>query len=135
MLRRPPRSTRTDTLFPYTTLFRSIRAKLHRPPRDALRADPNESIRIGPNCDVPCAASRADAAPSIGSLDREVDRLAHRHLGDAVGKDAEGIAGNGAVMPRTHERIAQRALPIHQFDGPLGVAVSLSHPSPVAPPE
>src|SRR3546814_4111085 len=25
MLRRPPRSTRTDTLFPYTTLFRSSR--------------------------------------------------------------------------------------------------------------
>src|SRR3546814_14464874 len=24
MIRRPPRSTRTDTLFPYTTLFRSI---------------------------------------------------------------------------------------------------------------
>src|SRR3546814_15408662 len=26
MVRRPPRSTRTDTLFPYTTLFRSIYA-------------------------------------------------------------------------------------------------------------
>src|SRR3546814_10232060 len=26
MIRRPPRSTRTDTLFPYTTLFRSRRA-------------------------------------------------------------------------------------------------------------
>src|SRR3546814_12578998 len=26
MIRRPPRSTRTDTLFPYTTLFRSQRA-------------------------------------------------------------------------------------------------------------
>src|SRR3546814_10633946 len=26
MIRRPPRSTRTDTLFPYTTLFRSKRA-------------------------------------------------------------------------------------------------------------
>src|SRR3546814_5771713 len=26
MVRRPPRSTRTDTLFPYTTLFRSIMA-------------------------------------------------------------------------------------------------------------
>src|SRR3546814_11288557 len=26
MIRRPPRSTRTDTLFPYTTLFRSDRA-------------------------------------------------------------------------------------------------------------
>src|SRR3546814_1642624 len=25
MIRRPPRSTRTDTLFPYTTLFRSMR--------------------------------------------------------------------------------------------------------------
>src|SRR3546814_6866685 len=30
MLRRPPRSTRTDTLFPYTTLFRS-------PPRTPAR--------------------------------------------------------------------------------------------------
>src|SRR3546814_7129482 len=30
MIRRPPRSTRTDTLFPYTTLFRSSR----RPRRD-----------------------------------------------------------------------------------------------------
>src|SRR3546814_4254321 len=29
MIRRPPRSTRTDTLFPYTTLFRSPR---HAPP-------------------------------------------------------------------------------------------------------
>src|SRR3546814_4359884 len=31
MIRRPPRSTRTDTLFPYTTLFRSGRAgAVHR---------------------------------------------------------------------------------------------------------
>src|SRR3546814_13136698 len=29
MIRRPPRSTRTDTLFPYTTLFRSDRSR-HR---------------------------------------------------------------------------------------------------------
>src|SRR3546814_15580618 len=28
MIRRPPRSTRTDTLFPYTTLFRSSRSYL-----------------------------------------------------------------------------------------------------------
>src|SRR3546814_7864953 len=27
MIRRPPRSTRTDTLFPYTTLFRSVVAR------------------------------------------------------------------------------------------------------------
>src|SRR3546814_3592450 len=30
MRRRPPRSTRTDTLFPYTTLFRSIRCQRRR---------------------------------------------------------------------------------------------------------
>src|SRR3546814_15301333 len=28
MIRRPPRSTRTDTLFPYTTLFRSLNAHI-----------------------------------------------------------------------------------------------------------
>src|SRR3546814_11414456 len=27
MIRRPPRSTRTDTLFPYTTLFRALKDK------------------------------------------------------------------------------------------------------------
>src|SRR3546814_16850062 len=32
MIRRPPRSTRTDTLFPYTTLFRSLR-RAPRPDR------------------------------------------------------------------------------------------------------
>src|SRR3546814_18284754 len=32
MIRRPPRSTRTDTLFPYTTLFRS---ELHVGPLDS----------------------------------------------------------------------------------------------------
>src|SRR3546814_6481728 len=31
MIRRPPRSTRTDTLFPYTTLFRSLIAAAARP--------------------------------------------------------------------------------------------------------
>src|SRR3546814_7859838 len=34
MIRRPPRSTRTDTLFPYTTLFRSANAR-ERGRRDA----------------------------------------------------------------------------------------------------
>src|SRR3546814_2877649 len=31
MIRRPPRSTRTDTLFPYTTLFRSLGLGGERP--------------------------------------------------------------------------------------------------------
>src|SRR3546814_14488528 len=37
MIRRPPRSTRTDTLFPYTTLFRSVR--LHRKDTGSLPED------------------------------------------------------------------------------------------------
>src|SRR3546814_8424232 len=31
MIRRPPRSTRTDTLFPYTTLFRSVLQWIYGP--------------------------------------------------------------------------------------------------------
>src|SRR3546814_6524877 len=36
MIRRPPRSTRTDTLFPYTTLFRSVRLRIEV---DSVRKD------------------------------------------------------------------------------------------------
>src|SRR3546814_7798887 len=38
MIRRPPRSTRTDTLFPYTTLFRSL-AATWSPPTWQARAE------------------------------------------------------------------------------------------------
>src|SRR3546814_18405937 len=37
MIRRPPRSTRTDTLFPYTTLFRSACHDITRPHRARSR--------------------------------------------------------------------------------------------------
>src|SRR3546814_2575965 len=37
MIRRPPISTRTDTLFPYTTLFRSDRASDQNRPEDRTR--------------------------------------------------------------------------------------------------
>src|SRR3546814_2186763 len=37
MIRRPPRSTRTDTLFPYTTLFRSRLDQSRRPDSSAHR--------------------------------------------------------------------------------------------------
>src|SRR3546814_4789912 len=50
MIRRPPRSTRTDTLFPYTTLFRSRRRHprgrgrhAHRQRADHQRAEPQRS--------------------------------------------------------------------------------------------
>src|SRR3546814_6652268 len=63
MIRRPPRSTRTDTLFPYTTLFRSqvannlrialvdiwLRRKLDRGPRFArqVQSPKIEAAAIG----------------------------------------------------------------------------------------
>src|SRR3546814_10495088 len=59
MIRRPPRSTRTDTLFPYTTLFRSRgafeQAQAGRPDRDqpaALRAhriEPRGRLGLDPS--------------------------------------------------------------------------------------
>src|SRR3546814_5649110 len=39
MIRRPPRSTRTDTLFPYTTLFRSLETFAKRTVTDRVRLD------------------------------------------------------------------------------------------------
>src|SRR3546814_4978611 len=57
MIRRPPRSTRTDTLFPYTTLFRSTRpsngytekeAALNKAFRDELNELAASSARFTP---------------------------------------------------------------------------------------
>src|SRR3546814_21012792 len=41
MIRRPPRSTRTDTLFPYTTLFRSLYQPEERSPFASLHREMN----------------------------------------------------------------------------------------------
>src|SRR3546814_18892975 len=51
MRRRPPMSTRTDTLFPYTTLFRSVhaRARAHREEvmePDEIRQDRDDDRRV-----------------------------------------------------------------------------------------
>src|SRR3546814_4457296 len=67
MIRRPPRATRTDTLFPYTTLFRSVdmgarpfctfRAPRFRPDRlgmgrAALRHQQNAGGRLKPQSEL-----------------------------------------------------------------------------------
>src|SRR3546814_15584910 len=44
IIRRPPRSTRTDTLFPYTTLFRSPRTQVTRCGSPALGWGPGKSV-------------------------------------------------------------------------------------------
>src|SRR3546814_17988299 len=46
MIRRPPRSTRTDTLFPYTTLFRSFRGE--RPIKPGNRWVSAKAIEVVP---------------------------------------------------------------------------------------
>src|SRR3546814_7378335 len=51
MIRRPPRSTRTDTLFPYTTLFRSpvVRADRHPVPDGGRRGTVVQAAQAGPD--------------------------------------------------------------------------------------
>src|SRR3546814_6948666 len=46
MIRRPPRSTRTDTLFPYTTLFRS-RAESNRVSLTSIDHEPSDVRAAG----------------------------------------------------------------------------------------
>src|SRR3546814_1905707 len=57
MIRRPPRSTRTDTLFPYTTLFRSTLNKLLRSAWRARAVLPAHACGVGVR--VRLLASRA----------------------------------------------------------------------------
>src|SRR3546814_2042889 len=54
MIRQPPRSTRTDTLFPYTTLFRSAHEQQRRDDDEADRqADPDtDAGERGPEAEV-----------------------------------------------------------------------------------
>src|SRR3546814_9730215 len=54
MIRRPPRSTRTDTLFPYTTLFRSLRLRLRIAEHFHLHVAELEL------CDLPARLAHAD---------------------------------------------------------------------------
>src|SRR3546814_16303913 len=90
MIRRPPRSTRTDTLFPYTTLFRSPR-----------RADDHGEFAVG-DVDRHALQNLGRAEALARALDRQsrhdpprprpsVDRRARARLprGRAPGGDRE----------------------------------------------
>src|SRR3546814_17338639 len=60
MIRRPPRSTRTDTLFPYTTLFRSAPCGVVRWPAAPWTSRLTVSADLGP--ELSALRSRAAAA-------------------------------------------------------------------------
>src|SRR3546814_11558710 len=79
MIRRPPRSTRTDTLFPYTTLFRSI-ALLQRAP-----------FFLG---DRQAVISTQLHRPAIGILRVETHRLGSQHR-----REFERLLLRGADTP------------------------------------
>src|SRR3546814_11848021 len=97
MIRRPPRSTRTDTLFPYTTLFRSLspngatwfrRLQLPHPVRRVGHRSALDAGQVG--------AQRFGHAAAVAIADGEVaiDAL-HRADG---GDDRRRAAGEGLAQ-------------------------------------
>src|SRR3546814_7970542 len=68
MIRRPPRSTRTDTLFPYTTLFRSPRPAHRRRAAGAARHAGGAGAPRRSRVRTPAARAprgRVDARPGL----------------------------------------------------------------------
>src|SRR3546814_10271374 len=73
MIRRPPRSTRTDTLFPYTTLFRSLALFLAAPFVDDGFDGPH--FLVGNDKEVAAATGRVKN-PDAGHAVAEIEKLA-----------------------------------------------------------
>src|SRR3546814_16400788 len=78
MIRRPPRSTRTDTLFPYTTLFRSLLAPVEdKKFRVPLYADQESRIRIFDTLNDVVLVARHDGQALSGLVDGLVVERIH----------------------------------------------------------
>src|SRR3546814_10989577 len=92
MIRRPPRSTRTYTRFPYTTLFRSLGIGVSVLAPSAVSTNIGTSDRNRPEC---------YGGPTQGSLDPQVDQML-RTTGvdpDMVGERVvHAIIGNEAYI-------------------------------------
>src|SRR3546814_3505696 len=100
MIRRPPRSTRTDTLFPYTTLFRSAQRINGVTARNAQ--------------EVRAAGTVLQVSDGWERLGNPVHRM--RETGTADGADR--IISNQVADIGKHGRIA-RLQPHHMRDAPL----------------
>src|SRR3546814_14208662 len=90
MIRRPPRSTLTDTLFPYTTLFRSSSHSVENP----VRARPTQATPRRRPCRPPSGFPQemprrglARARPDLRAA--ENGRLATLHLQFAIGAQSQ----------------------------------------------
>src|SRR3546814_2909452 len=94
MIRRPPRSTRTDTLFPYTTLFRSVEINDHQAVI-SLIVDPRRGIAQLGEAAVGGAAAVALAYP--------VALLCHQRRA----RGARQAVEHGAIAPRSEEHTSE----------------------------
>src|SRR3546814_18089193 len=112
MIRRPPRSTRTDTLFPYTTLFRSLREHdvVVEVPREALPQLHGVLVEMRVGRQQVVGAHDRRVAPDVAAA--EPPLLQHRDPGDAVVLGE--IVGGGEPVPaaagdRSEERRVGKA--------------------------
>src|SRR3546814_1151230 len=110
MIRRPPRSTRTDTLFPYTTLFRSRarrRGDLRRAADRHLRTAPRLPPEAGPEgtADGRCRHHRPFRSEEHTSELQSLMRISYAVfcLKKKKSKQHETITTN-KVMKYTHNR-------------------------------
>src|SRR3546814_18977766 len=94
MIRRPPRSTRTDTLFPYTTLFRSLAHRLGQVgQQDAADQERHQDVAHAVQAD----ALAAFVADDVGDLP---GRSAGWPAGAAGGVIRESWSGAGGTPTR-----------------------------------
>src|SRR3546814_10501228 len=103
MIRRPPRSTRTDTLFPYTTLFRSSNSPSNSPkPGDSPLGGHRRGIlddELHPLLSVPAVDLEAS-----GDVQRQPRRLQQRRAEVALQRP-EGDRLDAAAPDRKSTRL------------------------------
>src|SRR3546814_14137792 len=88
-IRRPPRSTRTDTLFPYTTLFRSAAC---RGPRARGQAEGDAALH------QPVDGHEHRALRAFGLCSREGNRKRTRHGRGAYGAEPRAVTAGRALI-------------------------------------
>src|SRR3546814_4234406 len=93
MIRRPPRSTRTDTLFPYTTLFRSC-----------FMSNGHHAVYIG-------IVGQTIAPKSVGDL--ATDHGGTIHAADNADVVTRGHAAIGTDYAIEGKRFGRRLLRVH----------------------
>src|SRR3546814_2413682 len=111
MIRRPPRSTRTDTLFPYTTLFRSL-GWLKPYENLWLSYPPNIARKFSP--ELAALAGYAQHRPNLGNYEGQcpsilLDDNVPDHIGaiDALRPDQEAMLADYFRASRSEEHTSE----------------------------